>query len=285
MIEQLRFIRLPVVEIEAALGFARGLIGLELSETDKGLARLRCDDKLYALEYNSSEPQAKPAVAFEVRTPKVLAEVRERLVSLGLRVEDIPPDLAQARRHRDSFAFEDFSGNRFEIVTRHQNKALRHFPTRDCGITGLSSVSLRSTHVARDAEIWAEVFGLSIRDYVGDAVYLGHDDHHHRLSLHPSDRPGIIQIAFDLEDLNNLMQNYYYLSSHQVRLLHGPGKLPCSGESFVTFEGPEGVGYRLVLQPEVPTWQSRPRQFSDAPASHCSWGSPSLIPELGGQEV
>lgn len=282
MLEQLRYVRLPTAALAKASEFATGMIGLELAEKGEDFARFRSDEKAYALEYDASGKTPRPVVGLEVRTGRQLAEAAQRLAAIGLDVEDIPEEIAADRRFKSGIAFADFSGNRFEIVVRHEVKALRYFPSRDAGILGFSSIALRSTEIERDEAIWTEILGAEIRDFVGRSVYLGFDERHHRLSLHPSDRRGLLQISFEVEDLNNLMQNYYFLTGHQVRILHGPGRLPCSGEVFVTVEGPDLVAYRYGLGMETVQRGSRPRQFSEAPDSYCNWGSQSLIPELAG---
>ena len=91
-----------------------------------------------------------------------------------------------------------------------------------------------------------------------------------------------MQVSFEVENLNNIMQSYYFLTNRQVRILHGPGRLPCSGEVFLTFEGPDLVAYRYGLGMETGRRGLAPRQFTEAPESYCNWGSPSLIPELSG---
>ncbi|MBR1087708.1 VOC family protein [Bradyrhizobium manausense] len=282
MLEQLRYVRLPTAALAKASDFATGMIGLELTEKGEDFARFRSDDKAYALEYDASGRTSDPVVGLEVRSERQLAEAAQRLAAMGLTVEEVPAELGMHRRFKAGIAFADFSGNRFEIVIRHQDKAPRYFPSRDAGILGLSDTALRSTDIDRDCAIWTEIFGAEIRDFVGRSIYLGFDDRHHRLSLHPSGRGGLLQISFEVEDLNNIMQNYYFLTNHQVRILHGPGKLPCSGEVFVTFEGPELVAFRYGLGMQTVQRGTRPRQFSDAPESYCNWGSQSLIPELSG---
>lgn len=282
MLEQLRYVRLPTTALAKAAEFATGTIGLELAEQGEDFARFRSDEKAYSLEYDASPQTPAPVVGLEVRSDRQLAEVAQRLAAIGLSVEGVPAELATHRRIKNGIGFADFSGNRFEIVVRHQVKALRYFPSRDAGILGLSGIALRSTEIERDCEIWTEIFKVEIRDFVGRSAYLGFDDRHHRLSLHPSDRAGLLQVSFEVENLNNIMQSYYFLTNRQVRILHGPGRLPCSGEVFLTFEGPDLVAYRYGLGMETGRRGLAPRQFTEAPESYCNWGSPSLIPELSG---
>lgn len=67
----------------------------------------------------------------------------------------------------------------------------------------------------------------------------------------------------------------------QVRIVHGPGRRPTSGQMFITFAGPDGVLFSYVAEgTPVDETTHRARQFPFQPLSFCSWGSVSEIPEF-----
>ncbi len=63
------------------------------------------------------------------------------------------------RKVKDMIWFEDFSGNRIELVVRPLNSGWRYFPSRDAGISGLADMILRSVDIEKDLSIWTGVLG------------------------------------------------------------------------------------------------------------------------------
>lgn len=90
-------------------------------------------------------------------------------------------------------------------------------------------------------------------------------------------------MEFAVENVDLLMQASYYLQSAQVRILHGPGRRPASGQMFLTFAGPDEVAYSFVCEGEEVDVAAprRPRQFPKTPTSFCAWGSLTDMPEFG----
>ena len=58
------------------------------------------------------------------------------------------------------------------------------------------------------------------------------------------------------------MQSNYFVQERQIKIVHGPGREPASGQIFLRFEGPEGYvfSYSHGLNDIEP--DHRPRQFS-----------------------
>ncbi len=78
-----------------------------------------------------------------------------------------------------------------------------------------------------------------------------------------------------------LMQASFFLQDAQVRIVHGPGRRPASGQMSVTFAGPDGVLFSYVAQGQaINDGAHRPRQFPRRAQSFCTWGSRSEVPEF-----
>jgi 2,3-dihydroxy-p-cumate/2,3-dihydroxybenzoate 3,4-dioxygenase len=154
----------------------------------------------------------------------------------------------------------------------------------DSGITSFFGVAIATPEIADDLALWTEVLGARVSDYVGDAAYLSMDDRHHRIALHPSQRRGILEVQFEVEGLDQIMQSAHFLSDRQLRIAHGPGRRPTSGQLFLSFPAPEGPLFGFVAEGEtLPFDPARtPRQFPKDPGSFCAWGTRSELPEFGG---
>ncbi len=283
MLEQLRFVRIPVSSLGEGTRRAVDIVGLQHCERLPEAERFRSDARYYSVELDGSGSTPRPVVGLSVRTVEQLDEIFLKLSERNWDVEVIPTDLCRSRRYYAGLACRDLSGNLIELVVRPEDRGERYFPSRDAGITGFSQVILGSRDPAADAAVWVDILGARITDRVGDAVYLGWDDQHHRVMLVPSKRDSFLVVGFEVESIDAVMQSKYFLSERQIAIVRGPGKEPASGEVFLTFAGPTPDSYfsYSTRSDPVPAGR-RPRQFADSPASLCSWGSVSDLEELGG---
>jgi 2,3-dihydroxy-p-cumate/2,3-dihydroxybenzoate 3,4-dioxygenase len=281
-LEQLRYVRLVADDLGRAADFAQRVLGLEPIDRTLELATFRSDFRDHTLAFAAGK-DAVQSVGLEVRHPNDLDAALDGLRRLGLSASRGSAEDCALRKVNDMVWFEDFSGNRIELVVRPLNSGWRYFPRRDAGVSGLADVILRSVDVGKDLTIWSGVLGARVSDWAGDAAYLRFDEAHHRIVLYPAARPGILCVEYAVEDVDLLMRNFYALRDLQVAVLHGPGRRPASGQLFLTFAGPTEVLLSFVAEGAPADAERRPpRQFPAGPAGLCSWGSECRIGEFGG---
>jgi 2,3-dihydroxy-p-cumate/2,3-dihydroxybenzoate 3,4-dioxygenase len=279
-IEQLRYVLLGTSDLAGAAEFAQRVLGLEPVDRTATCAAFRSDGRDYTLAFLADDP-ALQAVGFEVRYTKTLDVALQAALARGLRAARGTVEEAKLRKVHDFIWFNDYSGNRIELVVRPLNSGWRYFPSRDAGVVGLDAVMLRSTAIAEDEALWTEMLGAHVSDWVGDAPYLRIDSAHHRLALFPAKRPGVLAVEYAVESVNLMMRNYYVLQNAQVAIMHGPGRRPASDQLFLTFTGPGGVFFSFVAEGETAGGaERRPRQFPAGPGGLCSWGSENKIEEF-----
>ena len=276
-LEQLRFVRLKPADLAQAADFATRVLGLEPVNRTPETATFRSDYRDYTLAFSQDRV---PSVGFEVRYSSDLDAAQKALGQFGLSTGRGSAEDCALRKVKDMLWFTDFSGNRFELVVRPLNTGWRYFPSRDAGIRGLADVLIRSTNVEKDLSIWTGVFNAKVRDWAGDAAYLGFDDAHHRLAFFPAERPGILAVEYAVEDVNLLMRNHYVLRDLQVPVVHGPGRRPASDQLFLTFAGPADVLFSFVAEGATMGPAHRPRQFPAGPEGLCGWGSDCRVNEF-----
>ncbi|MCC8936253.1 VOC family protein [Bradyrhizobium sp. Arg68] len=272
------YVRLAVREPLAAATFATDILGLQ-PVPDKQALLFRSDDRYHTLSL-VPEPTAS-SIGIEVSDEAALERIEQALQTDGFIVRRSNRDESRQRFVRDAVIAQDASGNEIDLVLRPVQSGRRYFPSRDAGITGLQGVGLRSTRLKDDQRFWTSILGARISDWAGDVTYLGIDRKHHRVALYPSDRAGILYVSYGVESLDAVMQSHYFVQERQIRVLHGPGREPASGQIFLRFEGPEGhvFSYTHGLNDIEPG--HHPRQFSAHPTSLCEWGSQCQgIPEL-----
>jgi 2,3-dihydroxy-p-cumate/2,3-dihydroxybenzoate 3,4-dioxygenase len=137
----------------------------------------------------------------------------------------------------------------------------------------LQSVGLRSRAIEDDLRLWTTILGAKITDRVGDVTYLGIDQKHHRVVLYPSDKSGLVYLSYGVESMDAVMQNNYFVQERQIKIVHGPGREPTSGQIFLRFAGPEGYVFSYGFGLRDIDSSHRARQFTAEASSLCEWGS------------
>lgn len=272
------YVRLAVQQPLPAAAFATDILGLQ-PVPDKQALLFRSDHRYHTLSLVTDT--ATSSVGIEVADETVLDQIEQRLRDDGFSARRAHQAECKQRFVRSALIVQDASGNEIDLVLRPAQSGRRYFPSRDAGITGLQGIGLRSTTPKDDQRFWASILGARVSDWVGDITYLRFDRKHHRIALYPSERPGILYVSYDVESLDAIMQSNYFVQERQIKIVHGPGREPASGQIFLRFEGPEGhiFSYTHGLNDIDP--DHHPRQFSAHPSSLCEWGSEcQSVPEL-----
>jgi 2,3-dihydroxy-p-cumate/2,3-dihydroxybenzoate 3,4-dioxygenase len=268
---QLCYVRLAVQTPQLAAAFATDVLGLQHVPNDLQPFLYRSDQRYYTLCLATGAE--RPSIGIEISDEPELDSIAEALIRDGFRAREATKDQCAQRFVRRALIIEDATGNEIDLVLRPALSGRRYFPSRDAGVTGLQGVGLRSRAIKDDLKFWTVILGAKVTDRVGEITYLGIDQMHHRVVLHPSDKAGLVYVSFGVESLDALMQNNYFAEERQIKVLHGPGREPASGQMFVRLAGPEGYvfsyGYGLGrVEPN-----HRPRQFTLEASSLCEWGS------------
>ena len=280
LISSVCYVRHAVSEPQACARFVSDVFGLQQVADQNGEYAFRSDDRYRTVSLSSDRGDGA-SVGIEVWDEASLQEIGERLREHSFAVRTANPDESRRRYVCSALLAEDASGNRIDLVTRPTRSGRRYFPPRDAGIVGFQGIGLRSTDHVRDLAFW-RLLGAEVTDWVGDIAYLRIDNLHHRIALYPSRRNGLLYAAFEVEALDQIMQNSYFMQENQVKIVQGPGRQPASRQIFLHVEGPEGLILSYVTGiAEVSDKPRPPRQFPLTAMSLCNWGSESKgVPEL-----
>jgi 2,3-dihydroxy-p-cumate/2,3-dihydroxybenzoate 3,4-dioxygenase len=283
LIHSVCYVRLAVSEPNAGARFVSNIFGLQIVADQDGEIAFRSDDRFrtVSLVKNSAD---SASVGIEVWDETALEEIGRRLRELGFAVREATKSECQRRYVQSALLAEDASKNRIDLVVRPARSGRRYFPPRDAGVAQFHGVGLRTIDHVRDIGFW-RALGAEVSDWVGDIAYLRIDGLHHRVALYPSQRNGLLYAAFEVEALDQIMQNSYFMQENQVKIIQGPGRQSASRQIFLHVEGPEGVIFSYVNGMAEFGEKPRPaRQFPLTATSLCNWGSESKdVPELSAQ--
>ncbi|MBN8992149.1 MAG: VOC family protein [Rhizobiales bacterium] len=280
LITSVCYVRLAVSEPGASARFMSDIFGLQRVADQDGEIAFRSDDRFRTVSVGGNSADGA-SVGIEVWNDTALEEIGRHLHENGFPVQEASASDCQRRYVQSALLTEDASGNRIDLVVRPTRSGRRYFPPRDAGIVGFHGVGLRTTNHARDLAFW-RALGAEVSDWVGDIAYLRIDGLHHRIALYPSQRNGLLYAAFEVEALDQIMQNSYFMQESQIRIVQGPGREPASRQMFLHVEGPDGTIFSYVNGMAEIDGKKRPaRQFPLTANSLCDWGSESKdVPEL-----
>jgi 2,3-dihydroxy-p-cumate/2,3-dihydroxybenzoate 3,4-dioxygenase len=274
------YVRLSASELHASARFAADIFGLQRVAEKDGEIAFRSDNRFRTLSF-SNGASGGSSIGIEVWDEQALDEIEARLSRSGFVSSRASASDSQLRYVQAALLARDGSGNSVDLVVRPTQSGRRYFPSRDAGITQLHGVGMRSTDLARDLEFWKEL-GAEVSDWVGDIAYLRIDGLHHRIALYPAKKCGLLYAAFEVETLDSIMQNSYFMQERQIKIVQGPGREPCSKQIFLHVEGPDGIIFSYVNgMSELGQVRHPVRQFPLVPESLCDWGSEAKdVPEL-----
>lgn len=280
LITSVCYVRFVVPEIHAASRFASDMFGLQAVSVGEGEVAFRSDSRFRTVSFSTDNEEAS-SIGVEVWSESALGQVEKRLCEAGFATRRATPDECRRRHVSQAVLTCDGSGNAIDLVLRPTQSGRRYFPARDAGIVRLHGVGIRSLNLEKDLELW-KALGAEVRDWVGQIAYLRLDGLHHRIALYPSSRNGLLYTAFEVESLDCIMQNNYFMQESQIKIAQGPGRQPCSDQIFLHVAGPGGIIFSYVNGMSEPGPMKRPaRQYPLSVESLCGWGSESNdVPEL-----
>jgi len=275
----LAYVRMQSADPAASARFLADIFGLQTVPARHDDIAFRSDDRSQSLTLAAA---GESAVGMELGASADFDRIHSDLQRDGHAVREASTDECARRFVRRALIARDASGNTIDFVLQPYRSGRRFFATRDAGVTGLKCVGLRSLDVAHDLAFWRAIGNVEESDRVGEIAYLRIDSAHHRLALYPSRRKGLLYVTFAVQNLDFLMQNFYFLQEHQIKIVHGPGREAASGQAFLRFVGPDDQVYCFgcdMLEPDAA--RHRPRQFTFDKNALCSWGSECQgVPEL-----
>src|SRR5216683_2500514 len=238
------YVRSGVADLDAAVRFATGIVGLELAApAEFGVANLRADHRHHCLALVEG-PSGVISSGFAVADADALAAAETELERSGISVRRGGPGEARSRRVGEFIAFDDPFGNRLELVSQQESITRPVAFTRPAGITEFGHLCLDAPDVREAHLYWSTRFNARVSDWIGDkACLLRIDPVHHKLAVFQGDRPGLCHMNFQVAAIDDVFRGWHFLISRNVQIEMGPGRHPQSTAIFLYFLGPEGFTY------------------------------------------
>lgn len=274
----LRYLRLPVSNLDAAAEYGCDILGLKLEDRSDTAVYFRSDARNHALCYALD---GAASVGITVGERAELDAAFDRLTAAGYAPVWLSEEHSTARQIKAGLTVAAPNGVMVDVVWRPLTSGWPFHGARPTGITELQAIQMACRDVQADEQFWVDGIGGTVSDWAGQAAFVNIDGAHHRIALYPSEQDGVLGITFGVGDVDHVMRNWYFMQARQLPVAHGPGHQPTSGSRFVSTKGFGEILYTYAT-PMDPAAPNGPRQFPDESLSHCAWGSPSSMAEFNG---
>jgi 2,3-dihydroxy-p-cumate/2,3-dihydroxybenzoate 3,4-dioxygenase len=225
------YVRSGVADLAGAVGFATGIVGLELMSTDEpGVAHLRADHRHHCLALVQGASGVISS-GFTVADEDALADAETYLEKEGFTVTRGTPG-------------EDPFGNRLELVAQQETITRPVAFNRPAGITEFGHLCVDAPDVHEAYRFWSTHFNARVSDWIGDGACLMRiDPVHHKLAVFQGAEPGLCHMNFQVASIDDVFRSWHFLVENGVKIETGPGRHPQSTAVFLYFLGPEGFTY------------------------------------------
>lgn len=182
--------------------FGTQVLGMQLVEHTGTSVRFRMDEFGYRFQVELGAPVGVHTIGWGVKAADELDEVVDRVEKAGYEVErhGVGSERALARNVRELAVFTDPDGVQVEIFHTFE-EALTPFVS-PLGHTfvannelGLGHVFQMVTDVERYHELYRDVLGFTISDYIGPATFYHCNQRHHSFAFVPARTPELVSVG------------------------------------------------------------------------------------------
>lgn len=271
---------LRVADLERAVGFAEGVLGLRESERLGDISYLTCNRRHHELMLTASEQVGCDHLAFEVFDPARLDVLRDELDRRGVTVLDDEPREAGIE---DAVRFLAPGGFVFEVFTGMATEEPATYATEGVRPRKFEHITIKSAVKDEMERFVEEVIGLRLSDRAGDAIsWYRASEEHHGLSIIAAEVDQLQHYAWQVDGWDAIRRAGDRLLVDGGSFLWGPGHHGIGDNYFCYFLDPEGslVEYSADIQRIEDEASYEPRVWPDEPQSVNRWGNPPPPPEF-----
>lgn len=221
---QLGYVGIVTRDVAAWRRFAGEVVGLEvMPDGDDANTYLRMDEYHHRLVVHPGPADDVAYLGWQLPDAGRLAQAVRRVESLGTEIVRAPPEVVQARRVIDLYAFDDpVSGLRMELYYGPDVLFVPPFRSPQpvsgflAGERGVGHVALHVADVHGAARFYEESLGLRVSDWVREketgfeAVFFHCNRRHHSLALVAEDsaRRQVHHVLLEMLDLDDVGMAY-----------------------------------------------------------------------------
>jgi len=264
---------LQVADLEQAVAFAVGVLGLRETERAGDAVYLSCNDRHHELMLIAGEAVALHHLALEVPDAATLAALRARLDGAGWPLLDEPVEAGV----QDALRCVGPAGVVFELF--HGMATLAHDDAPEAGAAGVrphrfEHATLTVADLDAMEAFFVDMLGFARSDRVPGAIsWLRCSDRHHDVNL-MAGPDAFHHMAWEVDGLADVGRLADALARREggAGLLWGPGRHAPGNVLFGYFADDSGVINELCAEVDTVGADYAPRTWPHAPSTANRWG-------------
>jgi catechol-2,3-dioxygenase len=234
-VSKLGFFEVRTPEVERLTAYYEQALGLAVTDRSDSAVYLTTGSDHHCVVVADGEPDGRARLGFELGCG--LDEAADALTAAGIdnrRLTDPEPGITEAIEIHEAVTNTP--------IVLYQQQADSGAAESGARPTKLGHLAGYVHDLTTARSFYEEVLGFRWSDMVGDFfVFMRCNADHHAINLLQSDkRSGLFHVAFEARDIDHLKEILDNLSSHQIKLLWGPGRHGPGHNIFTYHEDPDG---------------------------------------------
>jgi catechol 2,3-dioxygenase-like lactoylglutathione lyase family enzyme len=273
IVSRIGHVGLRVPDLDEAVEFAEGVLGLRETQRREGVSYLTCNHRHHEHMLIEGEAKGCDHLALEAPNVDAVEEARDRLIAAGVHILSESVDeqgIDEAIRFvgPGEEVFELFAG-----MTCDQPHA---YETPACRPRKFGHITLKVEDPEATAEFLTEILGFRLSDRMQDLFFwLRCNSDHHGLGLIKG-TAGLHHYALEVDDWASLKHAGDHLIARGRTFAWGPGRHGPGNNLFSYLLDQDGTVCELfadIYQVEDEA-SYRPRDWPEAPTTVNQWGPP-----------
>ncbi|NMG55523.1 VOC family protein [Aromatoleum aromaticum] len=277
--DRLGYAALEVSDLSRSVEFYTELMGLDLVESDRECAFLRCGrDHHNLVLYQGSTPGLKRA-AYQLASPDELDRAFQFIDANGLEPVWVPEGELRALKQGPTFrAREPNTGLVFEFF-HHMTHLASPYAPRLTKIERIGHVVVGTSRYPQAVESLTKNFNFALSDFVEEKfswMRCRPNPLHHTFAVGASTRNHLHHINFMATDIDDIGMAAARMQKAGVQIVFGPGRHLPSTSIFLYFLDPDGMTMEFSFgMEEIHESNARmPRMLEMHPRTMDIWGGP-----------
>lgn len=270
-VTHLRHVGMALPDFDAAVDFYRGAWGLEVMETDTGLAFLAAagspEHFVYRLRRADDGERRLDLIAFGAEDEAAVDALAVELATAGVQIVAEPGAL-ETPGGGYGCRFFDPDGRVIEVSCDVAPRSHRAVEPREAIPVDLSHVVLNTTRKEAVEAFYRERLGFELSDWLvgGFMSFWRCNAAHHSLAVISMPFASINHVAFEMGSIDDMMRGSgRIIADQRARPMWGPGRHSAGDNTFYYFFDPAGnvSEYTAELERVPPDWTAREHPTPD----------------------
>lgn len=239
-ITHLRHISLITPHLEEQIAFYRDVWGLDLLQQDENEVFFRgASSENHILHLIRGEERGLHHIAFGMQDKYAVDQAYEKLVDLGVPIVQEPGYLDEFGRGY-GFRFLDPENRCLELsswVEIHTTE----WNSKSVNPIILNHVVLNTTDIDQMVDFYTRILGFKVSDWSEhQMVFIRCNKKHHSIAFNQSTHPAVNHIAYEVENVDQVMRGIANVRQKGYEPIWGPGRHGPGNNIFCYFQDPGG---------------------------------------------